>query len=252
MLTFRRPGRGSDAPPPDTGGVRAYAIGDIHGRIDLLDQVLDMIARDDAARARAPLCLILLGDLIDRGPRSADVVGRAMQLAAAGGDVRLLMGNHEEVFLMAARGDAQAARFFRRIGGVETLASYGLDETACAAMDDDAVAAWMLANIPRDHVDFIARFANMTQVGDYLFVHAGIRPRVPLEAQSPADLRWIRDEFLRHRAMFDKIIVHGHSITADVDARSNRIGIDTGAYFSDRLTAIGLEGPERWFLQTGT
>lgn len=253
MLTFRRrSGRKDGAPPPPgTGGVRAYAIGDIHGRIDLFDRLLEMIARDDAAREGAPLCLILLGDLVDRGPRSAAVVARAMQLSAMGGDVRFLMGNHEEVFLMAARGDVRAAGFFRRIGGVETLASYGLDEAASSAMDDAAIAAWMLAHIPRAHVDFIARFADMTQVGDYLFVHAGIRPRVPIEAQAPADLHWIREEFLGHRAMFDKIVVHGHSITADVDARANRIGIDTGAYFSDRLTAIGLYGADRWFLQTG-
>ncbi|MDI1295352.1 MAG: metallophosphoesterase [bacterium] len=231
--------------------VRVYAIGDVHGRADLLDRLLDLIEQDEATRPPMALHLIFLGDLMDRGPRSAHVIVRAMALAQAGGHVHFLKGNHEEVFVLAARGDERAIPLFRRIGGIETLESYGLDGADAEAMDDAALADWMLANIPRDHVDFVDDFPDSHGIGDYLFVHAGIRPRVPIADQSPADLRWIRQEFLTHEGAHPKMVIHGHSITQDVDARANRIGIDTGAYHSGRLTAIGLQGTERWFLQTG-
>jgi serine/threonine protein phosphatase 1 len=236
---------------PDIGpDLRAYAIGDIHGRDDLFADLLRIIADDDQGRPRKPLHLILLGDLVDRGPQSAQVVERAMALAASGGHVHLIKGNHEEVFVAAARGDAQAARFFCRIGGGETLASYGLEPAECIAMGDAERADWMLRNIPRSHVDFLDDFQDSLILGDYLFVHAGIRPGVAIEAQSPADLRWIRAEFLDHAGDHGVMVVHGHSITDAPDLRANRIGIDTGASYSGRLTAIGLEGAAKWILQT--
>jgi serine/threonine protein phosphatase 1 len=229
---------------------RVYAIGDIHGRADLFARLLGMVADDDAARDRLPLHIILLGDLVDRGPRSAQVIEQALTLSQAANNVHFIKGNHEEVFVMAARGDPRAARFFCRIGGVETLASYGLDEVDCADMEEGEIAQWMLTHIPRGHVDFVDGFEDMIEMGDYLFVHAGIRPRVPLDAQDPNDLRWIRGEFLDWDAPFGPIVIHGHSITESVDERSNRIGIDTGAYYSNRLTAIGLQADKRWFLST--
>ena len=244
---FRRWGERADRPPPSVGeNVRVYAIGDIHGRVDLLEALLDLIARDEAGRPPLPRQLILLGDLVDRGSCSKQVVERAMALT----DTRFIKGNHEELFIAAARGSARHAGYFRRIGGVETLASYGLAAEACAAMDDPALARWMLNHVPRAHVDFLDGFMDRLTVGDYLFVHAGIRPRVPLEAQKAEDLRWIREEFLTHRGDHGRMVVHGHSITAEVEERPNRIGIDTGAWRSGRLTAIGLEGSRRWFLQT--
>ncbi|WHO37564.1 metallophosphoesterase family protein [Sphingobium sp. AP49] len=230
---------------------RVYAVGDIHGRLDLLDQLLGMIVADNALRPPKRLRLILLGDLVDRGPRSAQVLERVRALLASGGDIRLIKGNHEEVFSLAARGDLNAVRLFRRIGGLETLSSYGLIASAGAAMDDGMLADWMLNNVPRADVDLIDDFIDRIEMGDYLFVHAGIRPRVPLHAQQASDLRWIRSEFLDHAGAYDKVVVHGHSITQEIDERSNRIGIDTGAYRSGRLTALCLEGAERWFLQTG-
>ena len=230
--------------------VRVYAIGDIHGRLDLFDRLMAMIDQDDANRPPLPRQLILLGDLIDRGPQSAQMVDRAMTLAQSAENVRFLKGNHEELFVAAACGSAQHAGFFRRIGGVETLASYGLAASECMAMDDDALAQWMLAHVPRDHVDFVDQFEDMLAVGDYLFVHAGVRPRVRLEAQRPADLHWIRGEFLTDGGDHGRMIVHGHSITDEVDEQSNRIGIDTGAWRSGKLSAIGLQGAERWFLKT--
>lgn len=253
MLKFRRgPKPGADIPAPSVGrDRRVYAIGDIHGRDDLLAELLDRIARDDAGRDPLPRTLILLGDLVDRGPDSARVVERAMALARSGEDVRFIKGNHEEVFVAAARGDEQAARAFRPFGGVETVASYGLDPTVATTMTPTELARWMLTNVPREHVDFLDDFADNVTMDDYLFVHAGVRPKVPMEAQRPEDLRWIREPFLSYMGSHGKMIVHGHSITTDVDVHANRIGIDTGAYFSGKLTAIGLEGDRRWFLETG-
>lgn len=252
MIPFRRRKAPEDAPLPSVGeDMRVYAIGDIHGRDDLFAELLDRIAQDEADRPPLPRLLILLGDLVDRGPQSAQVVERAMALARSDAQVRFIKGNHEEMFIAAARGDAQAARFFRRFGGIETLASFGLPPEESAAMSDEALAQWMLVDIPRDPIDFLDGFVDMLPLGDYLFVHAGVRPRIALDAQNPADLRWSRDDFLTYRRHFGKMIVHGHSISEDVDIQPNRIGIDTGAFRSGRLTAIGLEQDRRWFLQTG-
>ncbi|QNG44033.1 metallophosphoesterase family protein [Sphingobium yanoikuyae] len=252
MLKFLRRSDDRDAMPPSVGDDwRIYAIGDIHGRLDLLDQLLGMLVADNALRPDRQRRLILLGDLIDRGPHSAQVIERVRALHGSGSDIRLLKGNHEEIFVMAARGDQGAVGFFRRIGGMETLASYGLPLSLSADMDDGAIAHWMLNHIPRADVDFLDSFVDHLTVGDYLFVHAGIRPRVPIAEQRPSDLRWIRGDFLNHGGRHDKMVVHGHSITPEVENLANRIGIDTGAYYSGRLTAIGLEGADRWFLQTG-
>jgi serine/threonine protein phosphatase 1 len=232
-------------------GVRAYAIGDIHGRLDLLDQLLDRIAADERARgAGAATQYIFLGDLIDRGPDSSGVVERLMTLAQGGVKARFLMGNHEEVFLRALGGDIRALRFLVRIGGRETLLSYGISEEEYRRLDYGELDRLAAAKVPAAHLAFMARFENWIELGDYLFVHAGLRPGIAIEDQQTSDLYWIRDDFLKHRDSFGKMVVHGHSITEDIDLRSNRIGIDTGAFASGRLTAIGLEGEERWFLST--
>lgn len=241
--------------PPRTervpDGVRVYAIGDIHGRLDLLDQLLASIAADDRTRGNGVETLyIFLGDLIDRGPDSSGVVERLMAFSRSGANVRFLMGNHEQVFLQALEGDRRALRFLSRIGGRETLQSYGIGEEDYKALDFDELAAHAADKVPAEHIAFLSGFENMIRLGDYLFVHAGIRPGVILEEQEQSDLYWIRDEFLSHRDSFGAIVVHGHSITEDIDVRANRIGIDTGAFATGRLTAIGLEGGERWFLST--
>lgn len=230
--------------------LRVYAIGDIHGRDDLLAELLGKIGQDESGRPPLPRLLILLGDIIDRGPASAQVIERMLRAAGTGDNIRFIKGNHEEVFVAAARGSAQATRLFRRIGGMETLASYGLAADECAAMDDAQLTGWMLAHIPRHHVDFLDGFEDLVTVGDYLFVHAGVRPHVALEAQDPADLRWIRGNFLTHGGYHGRMVIHGHSISEDVDIQSNRIGIDTGAFRTGRLTAIGMEGTKSWFVQT--
>ncbi len=232
-------------------GRRVYAIGDIHGRLDLLDLLLEAIGEDD--RRRGAGCrteLIFLGDLVDRGPDPRGVVERLLALSRGTTPVRFLMGNHEEVFLRAVEGDVRALRFLIRIGGRETLLSYGITEAEYRDLDYEALAALLPGRVPPAHVAFLAAFEPMIEVGDYLFVHAGLRPGIALEDQSLGDLYWIRDDFLNHRDSFGKMVVHGHSITGDVDQRPNRIGIDTGAFATGRLTAVGLEGGERWFMST--
>lgn len=232
-------------------GVRVYAIGDIHGRLDLLDDLLFRIDADDRARGeRARSQIVFLGDLVDRGPDSAGVVARAMELKESGRAVRFLMGNHEEVFLKAVKGSREALRFLVKIGGRATILSYGVPAADYDALDYDELAAVLARQVPASHVAFLDAFEEQIRIGDYLFVHAGIRPRVPLEAQVGGDLRWIRGEFLDYRGAHGPIVVHGHTITDSVEERANRIGIDTGAFASGKLTALGLEGAARWYLST--
>lgn len=231
-------------------GRRVYAIGDIHGRLDLTETLLDAIAADHETRAPAELFVVFLGDLVDRGPDSRGVVDRLIAFSRGPVQCRFLMGNHEEVFLKALTGDMRALRFLLRIGGRATILSYGIGEDEYQRLDFEQLMAAVLERVPAEHIAFLRSFEESVEVGDYLFVHAGIRPGVDLDAQKPSDLRWIREDFLEHRDSFGKMVVHGHSITEEVDLRANRIGIDTGAYQSGRLTAIGLEGAERWFLST--
>ncbi len=232
-------------------GERVYAIGDIHGRADLFDQLLAMIAADDAERPAARTTLVLLGDFVDRGPDSRRVVERAMALHAEHGDrVRWLIGNHEEIFLKALGGDPKIVRYFVRIGGEPTILSYGIDPVAYAAMEFDALAAILPTLVPQEHVRFLDAGEDRIVIGDYLFVHAGIRPGIPVQGQQIGDLRWIRDEFLSDRSDHGHVVVHGHTISEVPEDAGNRIGIDTGAYASGRLTALGLEGDSRWFLQS--
>jgi serine/threonine protein phosphatase 1 len=231
------------------GARRIYAIGDIHGRLDLFDLLLATIDADDRTRGETDTHLILLGDLVDRGPDSAGVVERAMQLCATG-KCRVLMGNHEEVMLKTWEGDRRTASLFARIGGRETLLSYGVSEDAYQAADLQELIDLTRANVPEAHIRFMQGFEEMIAEGEYLFVHAGIRPGVPHAAQSRGDTRWIRREFLEDERDHGAMIVHGHTITDSVVERHNRIGIDTGAFATGKLTALGLEGSDRWYLST--
>jgi serine/threonine protein phosphatase 1 len=248
---FRRSPSSEPALPAVPDGERVYAIGDIHGRDDLFAALLDKIAADDAARPNARTTLILLGDLVDRGPDSFGVVKRAMALHADLGDrLRWLVGNHEEVFLKALNGDPELVRYFVRIGGGPTILSYGVNPDDYRVMDFDELAAVLPAFVPDAHRRFLDAGEDRIIIGDYLFVHAGIRPGVPVQGQQLSDLRWIRGEFLADRSDHGYIVVHGHTITDEPEERPNRIGIDTGAYRSNMLTAIGLEGTQRWYLST--
>ncbi|MDQ8757212.1 metallophosphoesterase family protein [Sphingosinicella sp. LHD-64] len=231
-------------------GRRVYAVGDIHGRLDLLDELLAKIEADNMARDPRDVLVVFLGDLVDRGPDSRGVVDRLIDYKRGPIATRFLMGNHEEVFLRAIGGDPKSLKFLLRIGGRATVMSYGVSEQEYRELDFEALAAVLQARVPAEHVTFLSSFEESVEAGDYLFVHAGVRPGVDLAEQRPSDLRWIRDDFLQHRDDFGKFVVHGHSITQEIDVRANRVGIDTGAYETGRLSAIGLEGAERWFLST--
>lgn len=231
-------------------GQRIYAIGDIHGRADLLEQLIAMIEADDAARGDAEILLIFLGDLIDRGPDSAGVVERVGQLLSAGDQVRLIKGNHEEVFAAAATGCSKSTRLLMKIGGYETLESYGISRAEADEGTMQDLADLLKQRIPQAHLAILNRGEDMVRSGDYVFVHAGIRPGVILDQQKPSDLRWIRGPFLDTRRRDPFVVVHGHTPTEAVEFLPDRIGIDTGACYSGKLTALGLEGAERWVLQT--
>ena len=229
-------------------GQRIYAIGDIHGRLDLLDDLLKRIEGDDQARGGADTMLVFLGDLVDRGPQSSQVIERLLDLRESGRNACFLLGNHDEVFLKAVEGDLKALRFLIRIGGKETVLSYGMTADVYRHADFVELSRLFSERVPDRHRTFLQTFENYLEVGDYLFVHAGIRPGLRIDQQSTADLRWIRGDFLHDRTSHGKIVIHGHSISDEADIRKNRIGIDTGAFASGKLTALGLEGYDRWFL----
>ncbi len=227
-------------------GQRVYAIGDVHGCRSLLDRLIDAIAADDAARAPMVTTRIFLGDIVDRGPDSAGAIDRLRELAAGPLATRFLLGNHEEMFLAAIERRPNALRTFTRIGGRETILSYGIDRDSYDAAGYAELADMIDAAVPADHIAFLRGFEDQIVVGDYAFVHAGIRPDIALDAQKPSDLRWIREPFLGHRGLLSHRIVHGHTISEDVVFMPHRIGTDTGAYQSGRLSAVGIEGDTAW------
>ncbi len=243
-----------DPPPPAAipAGQRVYAIGDIHGCAGLFAQLLAIIEADDAVRGPAATTIILLGDLVDRGPDSRAVIDLAMALCERRPATRWLIGNHEEVFEKALGGDPKIVRYFVRIGGGPTIESYGMAPDVLESATFEELATSFPPMVPAAHIAFLRTGEDCIIIGDYAFVHAGIRPGVPVEAQDTADLRWIRDAFLADDRHHGKVIVHGHTIDDAVQERPNRIGVDTGAYASGRLSAVGLEGTDRWFLDTPT
>lgn len=230
-------------------GRRVYAIGDIHGRLDLFD---DLVAQIDADRAGGRPQIVLLGDYVDRGRGSAELIERLSSGALPDwADWVCLKGNHEQAMLDAlAPGGDRAMERWRNFGGRDTMRSYQVPSTLSFGDDMAALRADLLKRIPARHLNWMRNLRLGHQAGDYVFVHAGIRPGVPLKAQNPLDLMWIREEFLDSRVDHGFTVVHGHSIKAAVDERPNRIGIDTGAYASGRLTALVLEGDTRRYLAT--
>jgi serine/threonine protein phosphatase 1 len=221
-------------------GVRIYAIGDVHGRADLLDRLLLRIDTDIAWHPVArPICL-LVGDYIDRGPNSRDVLDLLIRCAQRR-EMVFLRGNHEVLIQEFLRNPA-ALRDWSKLGGLETLMSYGLQPSlnADAAMQQELATA-LNAALPPLHCRFLDALISSFTCGGYFFAHAGVRPGVALSEQSDADLLWIRDEFLLHEEDFGKMVVHGHTPVRELDFRSNRINIDTGAYATGQLTCLILE-----------
>lgn len=228
-------------------GQRVYAVGDIHGRLDLFEALIDAIEADDLASEPAETTVVLLGDLVDRGPDSAGVISRARDWQRQR-KVRILAGNHEEMFLKSFD-DRETLRHFLRFGGKETILSYGIDRAAYNAAQIEEVQAMIVEAVPQEDRAFIAGFEDMIAIGDYLFVHAGVLPDTPFEEQDRKHLRWIREPFLSHSRPFGAVVVHGHTICDEPEDCGNRIGIDTGAYDSGRLTALVLEGENRRYIE---
>ena len=247
MLSFiRRQQRPLRAPK----GRRAYAVGDIHGRLDLLDSLLADIERDIGSRPAAESYLVFLGDLIDRGPQSREVVERLQTLATPSFRPVFLIGNHEEVLLRLLGGERGLLRSWLNFGGAECAESYGVDPRQLKHLPEPEALKLLQDAVPAEHADFLRSFIDTFRFGDYLFVHAGIRPGVDLAGQSQRDLRWIRAAFLDDPTDHGFMVVHGHTISEQVDERANRIGIDTGAYATGILTAIAVENDQRWYLST--
>jgi serine/threonine protein phosphatase 1 len=231
-------------------GWRAYAVGDVHGRLDLLDELLEKIEDDIASRPARKVLLVFVGDLIDRGPNSAQVVERLRTYEHPGVRTVFLLGNHEEVLLRIVGGEAGLITKWRWFGGGECLQSYGVESEKLVGLSDDDALGVIRAAIPAEHIEFLEGFDDSCRFGDYLFVHAGIRPGVAIDQQRQSDLRWIREQFLFDDTDHGFIVVHGHTIRPEVDVQPNRIGIDTGAYRSGVLTALAIEGSESWLLDT--
>jgi serine/threonine protein phosphatase 1 len=240
----------SKTAPSGAPGYRAYAVGDVHGRLDLLEQLLARIHSELQHRPATKTLLVFVGDLIDRGPSSAHVIERLRNYRREGIQPVFLLGNHEEVLLRILRGDAQLITKWRWFGGSECLQSYGVEPEQLAHVSDEEALAIVRSAIPKKHVEFLESFADSCRFGDFLFVHAGIRPGIDLEQQSQSDLRWIREPFLLDETDHGFVVVHGHTISTEVQERPNRIGIDTGAYRTGILTALAIEGRDRWLLDT--
>jgi serine/threonine protein phosphatase 1 len=233
--------------PAIPAGQRVYAIGDVHGRADLFAALAEAVEADDSSRPDAESLVILLGDLVDRGPDSAGVLRQARDWQQRR-PLRALMGNHEEMFLDAFEQE-EVLRHFLRYGGRETILSYPVDPQAYGEATLAETQDLMRAAVPAEDLAFMRSMEDMIAVGDYLFVHAGIRPGIPLDEQRPGDLRWIREPFTNSREDLGQTVVYGHTIYDQAEIAPNRIGIDTGAYQSGRLTALGLEGTTRWLIE---
>ena len=241
-------------PPAVPDGTRVYAIGDIHGRMDLLGRLLRRIGTD-ALRARAERkVLVCLGDYVDRGPASRAVLDCLAGTPMPGFETHFLLGNHEDIMLTFLTDPGFGANWVAN-GGDATLESYAVEvpdpRLGCFGANDFRRAARELrAALPKTHLAFLRGLERSHIEGDYLFVHAGIRPGVALVKQNPDDLIWIRRDFVADTRAHEKLVVHGHTIVDEPEVRPNRIGIDTGAWRSGHLTALVLEGDHVDFIAT--
>ncbi|MBP6112808.1 MAG: serine/threonine protein phosphatase [Sphingobium sp.] len=233
-----------------TDNCRIYAVGDVHGCFPLLVKLLQMIEQDQQVRYPLETHVVLLGDYIDRGPQSRDVCEllHAMEGSAY---FHCLKGNHEETMLRVLEGNRMALRFWLKYGGEETLQSWGIDPALIERAYGSEGAQWDVieafqAAVTPSVVNWMRALPAFHRHGDYLFAHAGVRPRLKLEEQSEEDLLWIREPFLSSRARHPWRVVHGHSQSDTAEILHNRIGIDTGAYRSGVLTAVGIEDDDAW------
>ncbi|WP_193369813.1 metallophosphoesterase family protein [Pelagibius marinus] len=238
----------SKAKVPD--GEVIYAVGDIHGRDDLLGQLHESIEADlQAGEANRRARVIYLGDYIDRGPDSKAVLDRLLDHPVKRAECTFLKGNHEDTLLRFLDGQKGGERWLA-LGAGATAKSYGvcLRKNGGHPLPTEAIRERMNAAIPQRHLSFLRALNLFQAAGDYLFVHAGIRPGRRLANQDPQDMLWIRGEFLRSRCRHEHVIVHGHAAGRDVVVRRNRICVDTMAYATDRLNCLVLEGTSQRFI----
>jgi len=249
LLKSRGKAKATELLPATDAHTRVYAVGDIHGRLDLVTAMMKAIKKD-AKSFDGETQLVLLGDYVDRGPDSAKIVDLIMN-GPLPCDIQIcLRGNHEDAMVGFAEGTS-ASRNWLHYGGIDTLASYGVDVNKYIHEDDDPtphLRKAMKQAVPKMHLSFLSGLPVSHINGDYFFVHAGVRPKVPLPAQNTNDMMWIRDDFLKHKKPFEQFIVHGHTITPGPDVQPNRIGIDTGAYKTGTLTCLVLEDTQKRFL----
>lgn len=228
-----------------TAAQRCYAIGDIHGRLDLFVAMIDQIEADAQARPPASTRLVILGDFVDRGPESARTIDLLMRLQGES-NVVVLKGNHEAALVDALAGDFAMLDLWLSHGGTATLRSFGVE---AELLDGDDMQLLRLAreNISVKIRSWLAALPTAVRFGRYLFVHAGVRPGIALNKQTDADKLWITDEFIDSDADHGAVVVHGHTIDeVGVVIAPNRIGVDTGAYRTGRLSAVGLEDEDVW------
>jgi serine/threonine protein phosphatase 1 len=226
---------------------RIYVIGDIHGRLDLLDQIIRKIDLDLKQSPAADAVTVTLGDYVDRGPNSRGVLERLVHDPFPTPYVPL-KGNHEELF-ESFLGDPSLGNKWRQLGGLETLHSYGVPVSLLMIGKGFGEAANLLRKaVPEAHLAFVSSLRISASSKSFFLCHAGVRPGIPLERQNPEDLLWIRGEFLSSRIDFGKRIVHGHTPAERPEVLANRINIDTGAYMTGRLTCLVLEGEQHRFL----
>jgi serine/threonine protein phosphatase 1 len=222
-------------------GIRIYAIGDIHGRADLLEKLLFQIGVDANRYPSDRSLMVFLGDYVDRGPDSRKVIELLVECSGSH-EAIFLKGNHES-FIPRFLHDPSSLKDWRLFGGLETLASYGLTPSINpSAREQDLLAVELGRSMPARHLNFLETLDLSFCCGDFYFVHAGIRPEIPMAKQREEDLLWIRDDFLSWEKPFEKFIVHGHTPVRTPDIRSNRANIDTGAFATGRLTCLVIEG----------
>ena len=250
MLRFLRSRKTVSPPPQLPEGIRIYAIGDIHGRADLLKEMFDVIDRDLGQNPVSRPIEVYHGDYIDRGPNSAQTLDLLIE-RRRGRTTVFLKGNHEAYFLEVLS-DATRLEDWQEFGGLETMLSYGVQPMLNANAAEQLELVRLLNDaLPEEHLDFLCSLQPSFVCGDYFFVHAGVRPGIPLSQQQEADLLWIRNEFLDSDANFGKFVVHGHTPVRQPDRRTNRINIDTGAYATGNLTLLRIEGSNMLSYRTG-